>query len=107
MAIITRGPVDAAVGTLKTVLDEYEQQHAGSAAALYRQNSGAIRIRIVDPRFAGRSKSQRHDDVWDFISHRLTEDARQEISVLLMLSPGEDRTSLMNLEFDDPIQSKV
>lgn len=105
MAIITRGLQDQYVQTLKQALDEYEKSYPGAIATLYRQNTASVRIRILDDRFRGISKGDRHDQVWDFLSSRLDDDTIQEISVLLLLAPGEERSSLMNTEFDDPIPS--
>lgn len=107
MATITRGPHDELVERVKGALDEYERLHPGAVAALYRQNSAAIRIRIVDERFAQWSRGQRHDYVWKFITDRLSEDDIQEIAVLLLLPPAEQRSSFMNSEFDDPIPSTL
>jgi stress-induced morphogen len=107
MATVLRGDQDEIVNHVKSVLDEYEKQYAGSVATLYRQNSASIRIRIVDDRFAGHSKGERHDEVWDFIASRLDQDEMQDISVLLPLTSAELNSSLMNLEFDAPTRSRL
>ena len=105
MSTITRGKQDQYVEALKRALDEYEGQHPDSVATLYRQNTASVRIRIVDGGFSGFSKAQRHERVWNFLSERLDDDTVQEISVLLLLAPGEEGSSLMNAEFEDPIPS--
>src|SRR5208282_4102894 len=107
MATITRGRHDAAVVKLKKVLDNYEQQYPGADATLYRQNSGSLRVRIVDERFAKLSKGDRHDQVWDFLAKDLKNEEMQEISILLLLAPSEQADSFMNWEFDDPIPSRL
>lgn len=107
MATVLHGVEDEIVKHVKSVLDEYEKQFAGSKASLYRQNPASIRVRIVDDRFAGRSKGERHDEVWDFIALRLDQDEMQDISVLLPLTPAELNSSLMNLEFDAPTRSRL
>ena len=107
MATITRGRRDELVRKLKTVLDEFEKEHPGAIASVYRQNSASIRVRIVADRFDGKSKGARHDYAWKFITDRLTDDEIQEISVLLLLTPDEQTSSMMNFEFDDPISSKL
>jgi hypothetical protein len=66
----------------------------------------SIRVRIVDPDFEGVSKSDRHDLVWEFVK-RLPEEQQSEISVLLLLAPGELADSFANQEFDHPIPSKI
>jgi stress-induced morphogen len=107
MAIITRGRRDKYVKRIKEVLDEYEAEHPGAVASLYRQNSASIRVRIIDERFENVSKSKRHDKVFKFLSDRLEDDEIQEISVLLPLAPDELKSTFMNLEFDDPMPSRL
>jgi len=107
MASIVRGQQDPAVTKLQQVLQEYESANPGATVTLYRQNSGSIRVRILDERFSGLSKGQRHDQAWKFIADRIGDEDIQEISVLLLLTPGEQRSSLMNLEFDDPVRSSI
>ena len=47
MASIVQGGIDEAVQAIKVALDEYEAQHPGAEAALYRQNSASIRVLSV------------------------------------------------------------
>ena len=102
-----RGTSDPAVVALKFALEDYEGEHGGAEATLYRQNSGAIRVRVVDQAFAGMKRSQRHDDVWDYLSKKVDPDVLQEISVLLLMPPDELGSSIMNLEFEDPLPSTL
>lgn len=105
MATVVRGKSDAYVRAFKRALIEYEKAHVGAQAELYRQNTASIRIRIIDKRFAKMSKTERHSEVWDFLSERLDDDTLQELSVLLPLAPSETEASLMSLEFDHPVKS--
>lgn len=107
MANVVRGPKDTVVEALVNALSDYERQHPGAEASVYRQNPGAVRVRIIDDRFAGMSRARRHDDVWQFLSDRVDEDAMSEISTLLLLPTAELRSSLANLEFDDPLPTKL
>lgn len=102
MARVTKGEPDTVVNTLKAALDEYEIKHPGAEAALYRQNSASIRLRVIDRRFEGMTRSRRHADIWDFLSARVPEETLSDVSLVLALPPGELKTSLMNLEFEDP-----
>ena len=76
----------------------------------YRYNAGAIRVRVVDPRFVGKSISER-DALVSPILAQLPEHEEREISMLLMLTPEEmrddrlDSHSWANREFDDPSPS--
>jgi stress-induced morphogen len=109
MATITRNPgqADQLLLDIKTALDAYERDHPGSVASLYRQNSGSVRIRVIDDRFAGMSKPDRDDDVWNYLSRLLPEDTLQEISILVVLPKAELVSSFMNLEFNDPTPSRL
>ena len=107
MATVSRGKTDAFVRRIKRVLDEYEREHPGSAAELYRHEPASIRIRVVDERFAKMPKHDRHDELWNFISARLDDDTIQEISVLLPIAPKERKSLFMSMEFDDPMPSHL
>ena len=106
MARVSRGTRDLTVKAILAALNDYERQFAGSHAAVYRQNPGTIRVRIIDDRFAGMSKSRRHDDVWEYLRHRVGDDLMSEVSALLLLPSAELRSSLANLEFEDPVPSR-
>lgn len=107
MASIVRGKADAAVRALKNALNDYEAVHAGAQATLYRSNPGSIRIRVIDRRFKGMSKSRRHEDVWNFLASRVPEDIMAEVSQLIPLAPAELKTSFANQDFEDPLPLRV
>ena len=107
MATIVRGNADAEVRALKDALDVYEAEHPGADAALYRHNPASIRLRVIDPRFEGMTRSRRHADVWNFLAARVKEDALADVSQLLTLALSELKMSFANFEFEDPIPSKV
>lgn len=106
MAKIVRGNADEAVEALKDALDAYEVEHPDAEASLYRQNSASIRIRVIDRRFEGMTKSRRHDDIWDFLASRVPEETLSDVSLVLGIAPAELRASLINLEFEDPTPSR-
>ena len=103
MATIARGSRDQAVERMRDVLDEYERDHPGAIATLYRHHSAGVRIRIIDERFNTMSTPDRHDHAWNYIASRLGSEEIQEISVLLLISSREKNTEFMNTEFDDPV----
>jgi|SRR5581483_2511381 len=105
MATIVRGDADAQVQALKTALGAYETEYPGAEAALYRHNPGSIRVRVIDRRFEGMTKSRRHARAWNFLAARVPEDTMAEISTLLTLPPAELGNSFANFEFQDPIPS--
>jgi stress-induced morphogen len=107
MASVLRGQNDQYVDALAKALTEYEAEHPGAEASLYRQNPGSVRIRVVSSHFAGLSRSRRHDEVWAFLSARLDEDTLSEISILLLLAPAELARSLANMDYEDPQPSRL
>jgi hypothetical protein len=106
MATILRGPEDDDLRQLKACLEQYEHDHPGSEAFLYRQNGSSIRVKIVDDAAKGMNRSARHHEAWRYVQH-LGENIQQQITVLLLLPRAELHSSLMNLEFDDPISSPI
>jgi hypothetical protein len=105
MATITRGSHDVSAQKVKDILDDYEREHSGAAAEVFRLDTYSIWIRIIDERFKGWSRGKRHHTAWPFIADRLTDDEIQEVAFLLLLSPDERPESIMSAEFDNPMPS--
>jgi len=77
----------------------------------YRFNSVSIRVRVIDPRFEGKSEEER-DAMVESLLHQLSPDTQADIMTLLTLSPNEagptfTKRSLANLEFEDPSDSEL
>ncbi|MCE9590219.1 MAG: hypothetical protein K8S99_06815 [Planctomycetes bacterium] len=79
-------------------------------ADAYRYNSAAIRVRVIDKRFAGKSDVSR-DTMVERLLRKLPENIQGDIVTLITLAPGEAESSvraqLANLEFDDPSPSRL
>ncbi|MEO6809473.1 MAG: hypothetical protein ABI353_10230 [Isosphaeraceae bacterium] len=103
---IPRGKTDATLESMRTALDGYLVDHPRAMISLYRQNAVSVRVRVVDPGFRGLEKSERHALVWRYLD-RLPEEVQGDVSMLVLLAPGEEATSLANLEFDDPSRSSI
>ena len=93
---------DPAVEHIAAALAVYEQTHEAAVCFVYRYNPAAIRVKIIDPTFHGRSKGERHDYAWGFLQG-VPEDILAQISVLLCLEPGE--SAPLDVEFHEPIRS--
>lgn len=94
---------DPIVDEIRGMLSCYTHDHPGALADAYRYNSASVRIKIEDSRFAGLSKGDRHDTVWDdYISH-LTSETISDISMLILVTPGERH--VLDLEFSEPTRS--
>lgn len=87
-------------------VNEFAQAHPEAVIGAYRHDSVSVRIRILDPNFAGRSRAQREEEVWAALE-KLPEETVSEISLLLLLTPEEAKHSFASSEFDDPIPSKL
>ncbi len=77
----------------------------------YRFNSASIRVRVIDPRFEGKSTEDR-DAMVEPLLDQLPEETQADIMNLLTLSPTEvlsefSKESLVNAEFDDPSPSTL
>ena len=105
MATIIRGNADAEVQSLRDALNAYEAERPGAEATLYRNNPASIRLRVIDRRFEGMTKSRRHADVWEFLAARVPADALSDVSLVLTVAPAELGMSFANFEFESPIPS--
>lgn len=99
------GP-DPVAKQILDALELYSQAHPLADVEAYRQNSVSVRVRILNPLFAGKSRAQREDEVWDVLS-KLPEETAAEISQLLLLTSAEAKQSFASFEFDDPIPSRL
>lgn len=106
MSVDVRGETDNDLSAVKTVLAKYEAAHPYAEIVEYRQNSVSISIRIVDPGFAGMSRTDRHNEVWRILDE-LPEEIQSQISVVLLLTPDEVKTSFASMEFDNPVPSRL
>jgi stress-induced morphogen len=105
MAIrVPRGESDASLESIKKALQSYQEDHPSAEIELYRQNSVSIRIRIIDPDFAGINRAERNDKVWKYLD-AISDDEQGDISMLVLLTPDETSRSMANLEFEDPVPS--
>lgn len=107
MAIgIPRGKTDQIIDRIIGVLESYAADHPDAQIDLYRQNPVSVRLRIIDPDFAGLGKPQRHQQAWKYLE-QLPEEVQSDISTVLLLAPAEMKNSFANFEFEDPIPSKL
>jgi hypothetical protein len=79
-------------------------------AEAYRFNSASIRVRVIDPRFEGKTVAEREDMVLPLIQ-RLPKKTQEDILLLLTIAPselkGKNRHLLVNLEFEQPLPSRL
>jgi stress-induced morphogen len=106
MSAKTPKQTDLNLQAVRSALARYKSAHPRAETKAYRQNSVSLRVRIVDPDFAGVDKSERHNSVWRYLDE-LPEDTQSQISVLLLLTPVEQKSSFANVEFDAPVPSAL
>ena len=101
---LARGTSDDAIDNIAAALSALKADHPTAEIALYRRNPGAVRVRIITPDFAGLDGFERSDLVWKYLA-AVPNDHAGDISMMVLLAPGEEKFSLINLEFDDPSPS--
>jgi len=102
-----RGKSDVVVRDVRLVQDalrKYAASHPSADIQVRRQNSVSIRIRIIDLDFEGTALVERDTQLWDILDP-LPEEVRSQITMLLLLTPKEAKTSFANMEFDHLIES--
>ena len=103
---IPRGQADPIIERMIDALRGYEADHPRSQIDIYRQNCVSVRVRIIDPDFAGLGKPGRHDNVWHYLD-TLPDDVVADLSSLILLTPDETARSFASFEFEDPVPSQL
>lgn len=93
---------DPAVQAVLDVLEEYKKNHSRAEIQVYRYSSVSIRIRIIDPDFQGIAWVDRDTEVWKYLD-QLPDEVVTEITLLILLTPKEAKTSFANMEFENPV----
>jgi hypothetical protein len=96
--------VDVDVQSVLDVLEAYKADHPKAKIGAYRRNNVSIRIRIIDPGFAGMDLVERDNLAWQYIE-RLSDDVQSQITMLVLVTPAETKTSFANMEYEDPSPS--
>ena len=84
----------------------YAEAHAEADIELYRRNNVSVRVRIIDPDFAGKSRARREEEVWPLLD-QLPDDVVADVTMLVLLTPEEKEESLASFEFDHPSPSLI
>lgn len=97
---------DPVIDQIARRLAEYEREHPPAEAEIYRQNPVSIRIRVIDPRFAGADRIDREEEVWRYLEV-LPEETLADVTMLLVLTPPEAETSIASYDFEHPLPSRL
>jgi stress-induced morphogen len=106
MPVEIRGNADKTLKEIAKVLASYLESSPEAQIVIYRQNSVSIRIRVIDPSFAGQERSERHRRIWDCLD-KASAHAQSDITMLVLLTPEETETSFGNMTFDNPTPSRL
>lgn len=98
--------IDEQVQQVLDALAEYMVSHPNADIQAKRQNSVSIRVRIIDSDFEGIDRADREPPVWKILKN-LPEEVFSNITMLLLITPKEAEGSLANLEFNDPLPSRL
>lgn len=99
----TRDPVRRQI---EEALATYARRRTGAQFKVKRQNPVAARIRVIDPAFRGLDWLKREQLVWEELD-KLPNEARSQITFVLLLAPDELDESLLNREFENPTRSRL
>ena len=102
MAVNFRGPVDPIMEGIAGAVREYTDANPDAEADIHRYSPVSVRVRIVDPAFRRKSRSERHRIVWPLL-YELDEDTLGDLTMLLLLTPEEREASPANRDFDGPV----
>ena len=103
--LIPRGPKpeqDEIFAAIVRQLERYATEHPAATVEAYRHGEYAVRVRITSPDFVGRSRTDRHNEVWAYFAP-LTEDELGDLHVLVCVTPEERARSIASIDFDDPL----
>jgi len=89
---------------VEKLIDQHFPDSPKDFPRAYRYSPVSIRARIVDDRFRGKNKSEREKMVLPLI-RSLPDEIQQDLTILLLLAPGELEDSLMNREYERPTPS--
>jgi hypothetical protein len=96
---------DRFVNQIQGALEPYREKHPRAIVDAYRYNPACVRIRVIDPDFKGMDRVDRDTLIRTFLE-TLPDDVQGEISMLVLVTPGERKTSLANQEFEHPVPSR-
>lgn len=98
MGISIHGTPDPSTERIRDAVRKYTDAHPSAEALVYRYSPVSVRVRVVDTDFQGKSRSERHREVWPLL-RTLDEDTLGDLTMLLLLTPEEQKTSIADRDF--------
>jgi len=97
---------DVEVAEIVDALSVYQQNHADARIDVQRRHKFSIHIRVIDPDFEGTDRVDREPEVRKAL-RAVSDETFQNITVLLLLAPSELERSFANMEFENPVPSRL
>jgi hypothetical protein len=97
---------DVEIEAVRNALRAYQDAHPDAQVDVQRQNNVSIRVRVIDPDFEGLTRGEREPEVWKALE-ALDDETFQNITMLLLLPPSEVARSFANIEFENPVPSRL
>jgi hypothetical protein len=101
-SVKTPEKTDAIVDAIKEALALYKKDHPKAKIDVYRYNQVSVRVRVIDPDLRGLDRIERDDLVRKYLDH-LDDEVVVDITLLILLTPEEKKTSHANFDFENPI----
>lgn len=98
MGVTIHGESDPVTERVRDAVRAYTDAHPLAEGLVYRYSPVSVRVRVIDPDFRGKSRSERHRALWPLLS-ALDEDALSELTMLLLLTAEERETSIADRDF--------
>lgn len=106
MAGNTAADMDHEVANITEALIAYRQNHPDAKMDMQRRHKFSIHIRIIDPDFEGMDRVDREPEVRKLL-RTLDDETFQNITVIHLFAPSELERSFANLEFENPVTSRL
>lgn len=106
MPVQVLGTRDKTTDSFAATLEAYAANHLSADIQVYRHSPVAVRVRVVDPDFHGKTRTERHREVWPLL-YKLDQDTLEELGKLLLIAPEQQEFSMVNREFQAGLYAKA
>jgi stress-induced morphogen len=100
-SVMKKAPTTVQKQAFMKALKPYLAEHRRATVDMYRRSRFALRIRIIDPDFAGLDRVDRDELIREYIKS-VPDEVMDELSMLLLLTPDEVEQSIANFDFENP-----
>jgi hypothetical protein len=94
----TEAPLDLVAQQILDAVKPYQDVHTHAEIEVGRSNPASVGLRIIDNDFHGMNRVDRENAIWPLIAN-LSEEVQSELSMLVLVTQDEKKTSLASLTF--------